>query len=371
MQVFVRKEVGSETRVAATPETVKKFIKLGLSVCVEANAGYKSFYSDEAYKNEGAEIVEEPKKMDLLSRANVILGVLKPTKLEVEHMASNALHVSFLDFIKEKELLECFSKQGVNTISLEKMPRTTLAQKMDALSSQASLAGYAAVLHGALNLNRILPMMVTPAGTLQAANIFIIGVGVAGLQAISTARRLGARVEAFDTRPEVEEQVKSLGARFVKVNLGNSDQTPQTYAKALTEEQLEKQRQKMKEVCVRSDMVITTAKLFGKPAPVLLKKDIVEAMRLGSVIVDLAVETGGNVEGSILGQEVMTSNGVKILSTGWWERQVSNHASQAYANNLYAFVEHFWDAEKKQLLLDLSNDILKACLIVHNGEVRV
>jgi NAD(P) transhydrogenase subunit alpha len=251
---------------------------------------------------------------------------------------------------------------------MEMIPRTTLAQKMDALSSQASLAGYVAVIKAADRLDQIIPMMMTPAGTLSPARIFVIGAGVAGLQAIATARRLGARVEAFDTRPVVEEQVQSLGAKFIKVDLGETGQTKDGYAKALTEEQLAKQREAMAQHCALSDIVITTAKLFGRKAPIIITADMVKGMKPGSVIVDLAAGSGGNVEGTVADQEVVV-DGVRIIGIDNLPGEVAAHASQMYASNQANLLSHFWDAEKKAPDLDSEDEILAGCLIVKDGEI--
>jgi NAD(P) transhydrogenase subunit alpha len=249
------------------------------------------------------------------------------------------------------------------------IPRTTLAQKMDALSSQASLAGYAAVIQAAARLNMALPMMMTPAGTLLPARVFVIGAGVAGLQAIATAKRLGARVEAFDTRPVVEEQVKSLGAKFVKIDLGTTGQSAGGYAQALTPEQIAKQQAGMARVCAQSDVVITTAKVFGRKAPRLLTADMLAGMKAGSVVLDLAVESGGNVEGSRPGEEVVTPNGVVVLGPVCIESTVAHHATQVLAANFAAWITHFWDEKQKVLRLDPGDEILKGCLITHGGAV--
>ncbi len=278
--------------------------------------------------------------------------------------------MSFLNPFGRKDLLQAFARAGVNAVSMEMMPRTTLAQKMDAISSQANLAGYAAVIRAASRLNRIFPMMMTPAGTISPARVFVIGVGVAGLQAIATARRLGARVEAFDTRPVVEEQVRSLGAKFVKIDLGETGQTEQGYAKELTPEQIERQRQGMAKVCAQSDVVITTAKLFGKPAPILVTRAMVAGMRRGSIIVDLAAETGGNVEGTVPGKDVVTDNGVLIIGTLKLEAGVACHATQVYAYNVASFIEHFWDRTAGAFAYRLEDEILKSCLLTYQGEIR-
>ena len=251
---------------------------------------------------------------------------------------------------------------------MEMIPRSTIAQKFDAMSSQANLAGYVAVLMAAEKLNKIFPMMTTPAGTISPSRVFIIGAGVAGLQAIATARRLGARVEAFDTRPVVEEQVKSLGARFVKVDLGETGETKDGYSKELTSEQLEKQREVMAKQCSLSDVVITTAQVFGRKAPTILTEDMVEGMKPGSIVVDMAVESGGNVECSRIDEEVDV-NGVCVLGYSRLASRVPVHASQVYSNNLTSFIEHFWDSENKTLKLDPGDEIVQGCLITRGGEI--
>ncbi|MBA7534664.1 NAD(P) transhydrogenase subunit alpha part 1 [subsurface metagenome] len=251
---------------------------------------------------------------------------------------------------------------------MELIPRTTLAQKMDALSSQASLAGYVAVILAAERLDKIFPMMMTPSGTIAPTKVFIIGAGVAGLQAIATAKRLGARVEAFDTRPAVEEQVQSLGGKFIKIDLGETGQTKDGYAKALSDEQLAKQRDVMARHCAQSDVVITTAQVFGKKAPIIITKDMVEGMKSGSLIIDLAVETGGNVEGSKLGEEV-ENNGVRIIGLENLPGRVPIHATQMYSSNLAGLIGAFWEDESKSFKLDLEDEIIKGCLVTHQGEI--
>jgi NAD(P) transhydrogenase subunit alpha len=259
-------------------------------------------------------------------------------------------------------------EKNISAISMEMIPRITRAQKMDVLSSQANLAGYVAVILAAERLDKILPMMMTPAGTISPARVFIIGVGVAGLQAIATAKRLGARVEAFDTRPVVEEQVKSLGARFVKIDLGETGQTKDGYAKALTDEQLQKQREGMAKVCALSDIVITTAQLFGRKAPVIVTENMVRGMSKGSVIVDLAVEGGGNVAGSQIDRE-LDVDGVRIIGLGNLPGRVTVHASQMFSSNLYNLVEEFWNAQEKRFELNFEDEIVKGCVITHQGKI--
>lgn len=368
MELFVPKETyPGESRAALIPVSAMKLVEAGLAVKIEAGLGLASDYEDKEYEAAGASVVED--RAQALGSADIVLRVRKPSKEEIGQLKSGAVHISFLDPFQEKETLQEFAQAGVSAISMEMMPRTTLAQKMDVLSSQANLAGYYAVIKAAERMNKILPMMMTPAGTISPARVFVIGVGVAGLQAIATAKRLGARVDAFDTRPVVEEQVKSLGAKFVKIDLGEMGQTEQGYAKELTPEQIELQRKGMAEACTRSDIVITTAKLFGRKAPVILTADMISKMRRGSIVVDLAVESGGNVEGSKLNEEVITEQGVIIIGEGNLEGQVGHHASQVYSSNLTSLVEHFWDVENKSLNLDLEDEIIQGCLMTHGGQI--
>ncbi len=355
-----------EKRVPIVPLTVDKFIKSGAQVIIESGLGLTIDIKDEEYRKAGATI--QPEKRDLLNSSDLILRLRKPNIDEVGLLKKEAIHISFLDPFNEKVLVEEFAKNQISTISMEMIPRTTKAQKMDALSSQANLAGYVSVILAAERLNKIFPMLITPAGTITPTRVFIIGAGVAGLQAIATAKRLGARVEAFDTRPVVEEQVLSLGAKFVKIDLGETGQTKDGYAKTLTPEQLEKQRQGMAKVCSQSDVVITTAQLFGKKAPLVITKDMVAQMKPGGVIVDMAVETGGNVEGSQLNQEVLI-NGVRIIGLGNLPGHVAFHASQMYSANLYNLVEEFWDKQSKTFKLNLDDEIIKGCLITHQGKI--
>ncbi len=281
-------------------------------------------------------------------------------------MRRGCVHVSYLDPFNEPALVDKLMEAGISAISLEMIPRSTVAQKMDVLSSQANLGGYVAVIIAAEQLDRILPMMTTPAGTIKPARVFIIGVGVAGLQAIATARRLGARVEAFDTRPVVEEQVKSLGAKFVKVDLGETGQTRDGYARELTPEQMQKQKEGMAKACAQADIVITTAQLFGRPAPRIIDRPMIAGMRPGSVIVDMAVETGGNVEGSEV-DKVVEIEGVKVMGLANLPGRVAATASQMYSANLGNFIDHFWDRDRGRFDLDLENDIIRGALITHGG----
>ena len=356
-----------EQRVAFIPSSVDRLVKKGAQVIIEAGLGASIGISDEEYKKAGASI--ENNRQSLLSSADIILRLRKPPVEEISLLKKGSIHISFLDPFNEKALVQALAQNQISAFSMEMIPRTTRAQKMDALSSQANLAGYVTVILAAERLPKIFPMLMTPAGTIAPARVFIIGAGVAGLQAIATAKRLGARVEAFDTRPVVKEQVQSLGAKFVEIDLGETGQTAQGYAKALTPEQLEKQRQGMAKVCAQSDVIITTAQLFGRSAPVVLNKDMIAQMKPGTIIVDMAVESGGNVEGSKLNEEVVTPNGVRILGMGNLPGRVAVHASQVYSTNLHNLLEEYWDKDSKAFKINLEDEIIKGALITHQGQV--
>ncbi|MCL2278753.1 MAG: NAD(P) transhydrogenase subunit alpha [Oscillospiraceae bacterium] len=365
-KVFLCKETApEETRVALVPMHIKKLTELGFEVAVQSGAGENIACSDEDYAEAGAKIVETV--FDGYDFGDIVVRINKPDN--VNGIRQGVLHISSFDVFNEKEAVKEYAEAGIRLVSLEMMPRSTIAQKMDIQSSQASLAGYYAVLLAASRLPKLFPMMMTPAGTISPARVFIIGVGVAGLQAIATAKRLGARVEAFDTRPVVEEEVKSLGAKFVKIDLGEMGQTEQGYAKELTPEQVEKQRQGQAKVCAQSDIVITTAKVFGRKAPMLLTKDMIADMKPGSIIVDMAVATGGNVEGSDPGEDVILDSGVMIISGDRLERHVPKDASNMFSGNIFAFLEHFWDTENKTFKLDTTDDIISSCLITADGQI--
>ena len=355
-----------EDRASVTPETVKKLVRLGADVAIESGAGKGAGHSDEAFKEAGATI--ETDRDALLGSGDMVLRLRKPELSEVAKLKPGCIHVSYLDPFNEHELIREFAARQVTAISMEMIPRSTRSQKMDALSSQANLAGYIAVMLAATRLPRIFPMMMTPAGTLKPAKVFIIGAGVAGLQAIATAKRLGARVTAFDTRPVVAEQVQSLGGKFLEIDLGDTGQTKDGYAQELTPEQVEMQRQAQKDVIAESDVLITTAQVFGRKPPVLVTRDMVEGMAPGSVIVDMAAETGGNVEGSVP-NEIVEVNGVTIIGTGSLANLVARDATQMYASNMFNLVEDTWDTEAKQFVLDMENDILPGCVITHGGAV--
>ena len=355
-----------ELRSALVPQNAKKLINSGFEIAVESGVGDRAGFPDSAFAEVGVTV--EADRQALLGRADIVLRVRKPDASEVGVLKSGSLHISFLDPFNERELVDMLAGQGVTAISMEMIPRTTLAQKMDALSSQANLAGYVTVIQAAFHCPKIMPMMMTPAGTIAPARVFVIGAGVAGLQAIATAKRLGARVEAFDTRPVVAEQVQSLGAKFVEIDLGDTGQTEQGYAKELTPEQIELQKEGQKKVISQSDVVITTAQVFGRPAPRIVSRDMVEAMQPGSVVVDMAVETGGNVEGSVLDQ-VVDINGVKVVGQGNLPSEVAKNASEMYSNNLVNLIEHFWNDEEKTVDLDPEDEIVSNSVITRGGAI--
>ena len=366
MQIFFPKEETNEIRATILPEVAKKFIDLGIEVSVETGLGDKVFVSDDLYAQAGAKICNDIN--EALSGADIVCKINKPSSNQVALLKKNAIFVSFLDPFNEEELVSELASANVSSISMELVPRITRAQKMDALSSQANLAGYAAVIEASRTLSKSFPMMMTAAGTISPARVFVVGVGVAGLQAIATAKRLGARVEAFDTRPVVEEQVKSLGAKFVKIDIGDTEETDQGYAKELTPEQIRMQQDGMKKICSLSDVIITTAQVFGRPAPRIITQEMVDAMQPGSVIVDMAVSTGGNVEGS-KNDEYVFDNGVTIIGMSNLPGEVARDASQVFGNNIFNMIEEFWDAENKILNFDLEDEILKGCVITHQGKV--
>lgn len=367
MHIHYPKETrNGDDRVAVVPDSVRRLVKLGATVSVEAGAAEALHVPDSELAAAGASLTDDSDAAH--GKADLVIRLNKPAVGDVARLSSGSVHVSFTDPFNDAELTRSFAERNVSAISMEMIPRTTLAQKMDAMSSQANLAGYAAVVLAAERLDRILPMMMTPAGTIQPARVFVMGVGVAGLQAIATARRLGARVEAFDTRPAVEEQVRSLGARFVRVDLGETGETAHGYARELTEEQLAKQREAMAVKCAESDIVIAAAQVFGRRAPILVTSEMIRRMRPGSIVVDLSVDSGGNVEGIVADEETLVE-GVRLVGYRGFPGRVAAHASQMYAANVVNFVEHFWDRDEKRLRLDLEDEIVRGCLVTHDGRI--
>ncbi len=365
MDVFVPKECYPlETRVPILPGTAGKLVAKGAKVTVESGLGQTLGIHDETYLKQGARVSSD--RATELHTADLVLRLRKPPLTDLASLRRGGMQIGLLDPFHERDLVERLAAAGVTTVSLEMIPRITVAQKMDALSSQANLTGYVAVVIAANTINRIFPLMMTAAGTIKPVRLLVIGVGVAGLQAIATARRLGAAVEAFDTRPVVEEQVKSLGARFVKIDLGETGQTAGGYAKELTPAQLQKQQELLVAHVAESDVVITAAQVFGKRAPKVLTTETIKSMRPGSVVVDTAMETGGNVEGSER-DAIIDIGGVTVI--GWTNLpgRVAANASETYSTNLEAFLDHLWASQKGTL--DLKDEILRGCVITHAGEV--
>lgn len=368
MKIVALKETAAgEKRLAITPQSVARLVKLGATVAVERGFGETLRLADAEFESAGA-VVDG--RSALLDSADVVLWVQPPGPTDLAAIRPGTVTAGFLDPFFNPDLVNLLAQRGIEALCMELIPRTTYAQKMDALSSQASLAGYAAVVMAAQRIDKAFPMMSTPAGTIAPARVFVVGAGVAGLQAVATAKRLGARVEAYDTRAVVKEQVMSLGARFVEIDVGETGQTAQGYAKELTDEQLAMQRDQMAKVCAGADVVVTTAQVFGRRAPRIISAAMVAGMRPGSVIVDLAAASGGNVEGAVVDQEVVTANGVTIIGMGNAPAAVARDASQVYSNNLYLLIEHAWDADAKALKLDPADEVVGATLLTSGGAIR-
>ncbi len=364
MRIFVARESdASEPRVAATPETVKKMQALGAEVMVEPAAGVKSGILDADYAAAGATITAASKD------AEVVLRVRRPTEAEMAGYKPGALVIAIMDPFGHDAALAAMARAGLTTFAMELLPRITRAQGMDVLSSQANLAGYRAIIDGSAEYGRALPMMMTAAGTVPAAKVFVMGAGVAGLQAIATARRLGAVVTATDVRPAAKEQVQSLGAKFIAVEDEEFKQaeTAGGYAKEMSKDYQAKQAALVAEHVKKQDIVVTTALIPGRPAPRLISAAMVASMRPGSVVVDLAVERGGNVEGVKPG-ELAEVNGVKIVGYSNPGRLAAS-ASSLYARNLYAFLEILVDKKTKALAVNFADDIVKATVLTRDGAV--
>ena len=355
-----------ETRVAATSETVKKFIALGAKVAVERGAGRAAGITDADYEAAGAEVTGSAEPLG----ADIVLKVRRPGRVELSHIKPGAIVIAIMDPYGNQEAIEAMAKAGVTAFAMELMPRITRAQVMDVLSSQANLAGYRAVVDATSEYGRAFPMMMTPAGTVPAARAFIMGVGVAGLQAIATARRLGAVVTATDVRPATKEQVESLGAKFVAVEDEEFKQaeTAGGYAKEMSDAYKAKQAALVASHIAKQDIVITTALIPGRPAPRLISADMVKSMRPGSVIVDLAVERGGNCELSHAGELVVSDNGVRIVGYSSVTR-IAATASALYARNLYAFVETLIDKSAKAVAINWDDELVKATCLTRDGAI--
>jgi NAD(P) transhydrogenase subunit alpha len=364
MQVAIPKETApDERRVALVPDTATKLIAAKLQVSVEAGAGADAFITDEAYRAAGANLARSAS--DLLKDADVVLKVQAPDAKEVDLFKKGSVLISFLQPATQGEIVKALAKQGVTAFSLELVPRISRAQSMDALSSQASAAGYKAVLMAATRLGKFFPMMMTAAGTVAPARVLVMGAGVAGLQAIATARRLGAVVSSYDVRPAVKEEVQSLGATFIELPL-ETQEGQGGYAKEQSEEFLKKQRELIGEHIAKSDVVITTAAIPGRRAPLLVTADMVKGMRPGSVIVDLAAETGGNVELTQAGKEIEV-NDVTIIGTRNIPSTMPLATSQLYAKNVANLLLHL--VKDGAITLDFEDEITKGACVTHGGEI--
>ena len=366
--IGVPAEDQDEPRIGLTPETVKKLVKAGAKIRVRSGAGLRSHFSDDQYKEAGAEIAKSD--ADAVADADIVLTVRRPSPDIVKSMKKGASAIGMLDPFSDAEGLDALAKTGVALFAMELMPRISRAQSMDVLSSQSNLAGYKAVVDAAAAFERALPMMMTAAGTVPAARIFVMGVGVAGLQAIATARRLGAIVTATDVRPAVKEQVASLGAKFIAVEDEEFKQaeTSGGYAKEMSDAYKKKQAALVAEHVKNQDIVITTALIPGRPAPKLISKAMIESMRPGSIIVDLAVERGGNAELAKPG-EIVEHEGVRIFGKLNLPGSVPVNASSLYARNLQAFVEALIDKEKKTLVINFEDELVKGTLIARDGAI--
>ena len=366
MIVGVLKEVlDGENRVAVTPQTVKDLLKSGLEVHIQAGAGESSFISDSDYENSGAKIIADASS--ILSNSDLTIKVATATLDEIDQLKNGSAYISFIQTTRETEAVKKLTQKNISAFSMHLIPRTTLAQSMDALSSQANVAGYKAVITGAMHLPVYMPLLMTAAGTIPPAKVLIIGAGVAGLQAIATAKRLGAQVEAFDVRPEVKEQVESLGAKFVEVASESEEGVGEGgYAKETSDDYKEKQQALMKEHISKSDLVITTALIPGKPAPLLIPSSMVEAMKKGSVIIDLAAENGGNCQDTVAG-EVKNIKGVTIDGTLNFPSTMQVHSSQLYAKNISTFISHM--TKEGAIEIDMEDEIISGSIFTHQGKI--
>jgi H+-translocating NAD(P) transhydrogenase subunit alpha len=372
MRIGIPKERrADEQRIAASPDTAKRLVGLGVEVLVERGAGDGALFPDQAFADAGARLVDDAAA--LWAEADVVLKVRRPLSKgegDLDEMAllrKGKVLIGLLNPYLHRDQVDAYAQAGAVAFALELLPRTTRAQAMDVLSSQANLAGYKAVLDGLAVFPRVMPMLMTAAGTVPAAKVFILGAGVAGLQAIATARRLGSIVSATDVRPAAKEEVESLGARFVGVTIAEAA-TSGGYARELGEDERKQQAEMVREALKAQDLVITTALIPGRKAPVLVTRDMVESMKPGSVIVDLAVENGGNCELSRPG-EIVEHKGVKIVGHANVPSRLAPAASSLYARNLFNFVQLLIDKERKQLSIDLDDDLVKGALLTKDGEV--
>jgi NAD(P) transhydrogenase subunit alpha len=369
---IVKERRPTEMRVAASVETVKKMCAMGLKVVVEKGAGLASAIRDEDFKEAGATLAKD--FSNTVQSANVILKVQRPLSSEegpideISAIPEGATLIGMLAPYSSAHCFKSYNSQKITSFSLELVPRITRAQSMDVLSSQSNLAGYRAVIEASALFGRVFPLMMTAAGTLPPTKVLILGAGVAGLQAIATARRLGAVVSAFDVRSAAKEQVESLGATFISVESDETGEGTGGYAKEMSADYQKRQKEKIHEALQKNDIIITTALIPGKSAPLLITESMLEGIKEGSVIVDMAVEAGGNVEGSVLNQ-VIEKNGVKICGYGNLSSRIARDASALYARNVFNFLSLLWDKQQEKLNIDFNDEIIKATAITHEGKI--
>ena len=368
MRLAVLKERGEfETRVAVTAETAKKLVGLGLTVAVESGAGLRAAISDADYQAAGAEVAADPAAT--LAGAGLVFAVRVPEPPERALIPRGAILVCVVDAHSQPELVKSLAEAGIDVAAMELLPRITRAQSMDVLSSQANLAGYRAVVEAANTFQRGFPMMMTAAGTVPPARVFIIGAGVAGLQAIATARRLGAIVSATDVRPAAKEEIRSLGATYIGVDDEESAKQTGAYAREVSEDFRRKQTELMLTTIAKNDVVICTALVMGRRAPVIVNRAMVESMKAGSVVVDIAADAGGNCELTQPGEAITTPNGVTILGWRNWPGRIAVAASSLYARNLLTFITTFWDKAEKVPKLPADDEIVKGVLLTRGGAI--
>jgi len=364
VKIGIPKEIAEgETRVALAPAHIKEFLKKDHQIMVESGAGENAAFSNEDYKKEGAVIIDDVNK--LYSDSDVILKVQPPEPSEIEKLKENSVYVGFLSLFKDTGTLDAFKQKNITSFAMEFVPRITRAQSMDALSSMATVAGYKAVLIAAVHLPKLFPLLMTAAGTVPPASVLILGAGVAGLQAIATAKRLGAKVEAFDPRPAVKEQVMSLGARFVEMEQEENVETAGGYAKEQSKDFLQREQEAIAGRLPKTDVVITTAQIFGKTSPILITEEMVKLMKRGSVIVDIAAEQGGNCELTKAG-ETVEKHGVKIFGAANLPATMPVDASQLYSKNVTNLVSLLFQSET---FPDFEDEVVKGTCITHKGEV--
>ncbi len=365
MKIGTIKETrADENRVALSPNVCKQFIKNGFECIIESGAGITSFFSDEAYTAAGATVLNTAK--DVCDTVDILCKVNPPNETEIPNLKQGSALVSFVYHLTNPSLVEALNQRNISLLSMDAIPRISRAQSMDALSSQANLAGYKAVIVGANEAGKIMPMLMTAAGTITPAKVVIFGAGVAGLQAIGTARRLGAVVEVTDIRPETKEEIESLGGKFISFDTGSGVKTEGGYVKEASEDVLTAQREVLKKHLATADIVITTALIPGRKAPILMTEDMVKVMKLGSVVVDMAVEQGGNCALSEAGKAVV-KHGVKIVGYTNYPSMLSQNSSEAYAKNIYAFLTHL--ATKNGFKGDMNDEITAKTLICKAGEI--